>query len=120
MKRALSFLFAFLLLAGLASGCSDDKDEKATDTTEAPSGEDGGDSGDSASSDPEVAAYCEAVEAYVAKAKEVMADPASADRGRLQPGSRFGSHRQLTGPPTTSGSQRCPVPRHGAPSRQGP
>lgn len=90
MKRALGFALAFLLLTSGAAACSDDKDDTATDTTEAASEDtasddtaaDEGDGGDS-SGNAEVAAYCEAVEEYVAKAKEVMADPASADASTL-------------------------------------
>ena len=88
MKRVLGFFLAFLLLTGGAAACSDDdKDDTSSETTAAA---DGGDTeettdegGDSGSGNADVAAYCEAVDAYVAKAKEVLADPASADAATL-------------------------------------
>ena len=76
MRRFLGFLLVAGLLIGGASGCSSDDDKKADATTEETTADEGGETTGSENAD--VKAYCDAVDEYVAAAKDVGTDPAKA------------------------------------------
>ena len=76
---------AFTLLTGVAAGCSSDDDDTASTEESADNGssdngstDEGSGDGGSSSGNADVAAYCEAVDAFVEKALEAADDPAKA------------------------------------------
>ncbi len=81
MKRIAGFLLAFTLLTGFAAGCSSDDDGDAATTEQSAdngSSDNGSSDEGSTSGNADVAAYCEAVDAFVEKALEAADDPAKA------------------------------------------
>ena len=79
MRRTAGFLLAFALLTGGAAACgsSSGGSDGKTDTTTASAG-------NTDSTNADVQAYCKAVDAYVKKAKEILADPSKGDAASLQ------------------------------------
>ena len=78
MRRAAGFVLVLALLTGGAAACGSSGGSSGGDTktTEGSSNTD--------SSDADVQAYCKAVDEFVAKAKEILADPTKGDATSLQ------------------------------------
>ena len=75
MRRMFGWMMVLALLAGVTA-CSDDKKDDAK--VESTDNGDGGDAKNTDSGDPDVQAYCKAVDEYVKKVKDAMNDPGKA------------------------------------------